>query len=155
MRELTEADRGGIAIAGDAEIDQVAVGEIGAGQNRWHAAMHRVEAVRIAEEIGRGLRRAADAGNLRHLVRLDRKLETGLDDGASDGIVAAAGAQGRDRALVVAVGVAERVLGQARMVEFRLGEIGHDTTLRSGVTLRVSRRSLMARAMKRAVIGVP
>ena len=30
-----------------------------------------------------------------------------------------------------------------------------DTTLRSGVTLSASRRSPMALAMKRAVIGVP
>ena len=50
-------------------------------------------------------------------------------------VVAAAGAQRRDRALVVAVGVAELVLRQAGMVEFRLGEVGHDTTFRSGVTL--------------------
>ncbi len=32
VRELAEADRGGIAVAGNAEIDQIAVGEIGAGQ---------------------------------------------------------------------------------------------------------------------------
>src|SRR5207253_6278401 len=62
MRELAEADRGRIAVAGNAEIDQVAVGEIGAGQYRRHAAMHRIEAVRIAEEIIRRLRGAADAG---------------------------------------------------------------------------------------------
>src|SRR3954469_23951448 len=155
MRELAEADRGTVAVAGDAEIDQVAVGEVGAGQDRRHAAVHRVEAVRIAEEIRRGLRRAADAGNLRHLMRLDRELEARLDDSGSDRVVAAAGTQGRDRALVIAMGVAQRVLRQARMVEFRLGEIGHETTLRSGVTLRVSRRSLMAFAMTRAVIGVP
>ena len=50
-------------------------------------------------------------------------------------VVAAAGAQRRNLALVIAVGVAEIVLGQAGMMEFRLGDIGHDTTLRSGVTL--------------------
>ena len=50
-------------------------------------------------------------------------------------VVAAAGAQRRDLALVIAVGVAEIVLRQARMLEFRLGDIGHDFTLRSGVTL--------------------
>jgi hypothetical protein len=32
------------------------------------------------------------------------------------------------------VGVAEAILGQARMVEFGLGDIGHDFTLRSGVS---------------------
>ena len=40
-----------IAVARDAEIDQVAVGEVGAGQHRRHAAVHRVEAVRVAEEV--------------------------------------------------------------------------------------------------------
>ena len=50
-------------------------------------------------------------------------------------VVAAAGAQRRDLALVIPVGVAEIVLRQARMLEFRLGDIGHDFTLRSGVTL--------------------
>ena len=108
MRELAKADRGRVAVAGDAEIDQVAVGEIGAGQHRRHAPVHRIEAVRIAEEIGRRLRRAADAGNLGHAVRLDRQLEAGLDDRGGDRVVAAAGAQRRHRAFVVAVGVAER-----------------------------------------------
>ena len=50
-------------------------------------------------------------------------------------VVAAAGAQRRDLALVIAVGVAEIVLRQAGMMEFRLCDVGHDTTLRSGVTL--------------------
>ena len=113
MRELADADRGGIAVARDAEIDQVAVGEVGAGQHRRHAPVHGVEAVRGVEEIVGGLGRAADAGNLRHPVRLDRELEAGLDDRGGDGVVAAAGAQRRDLALVVAVGVAERVLRQA------------------------------------------
>ena len=61
----------------------------------------------------------------------------------------------RDLALVVAVGVAEVVLRQAGMMEFRLGDVGHDTTFRSGVTLSWSRWSPIALAMKRAVIGVP
>ena len=33
--------------------------------------MHGIEAVRLAEEVGRRLRRAADAGELRDPVRLD------------------------------------------------------------------------------------
>src|SRR5205807_2365806 len=81
-----------------------------------------------------------DAGELGHPVRLDVELEAGLDDGARDRIVAAAGAQRRYRALVVAVGVAERVLRQRRVVELGLCDIGHDTTLRSGVTLSASSR---------------
>ena len=72
-------------------------------------------------------------------------------------VVAAAGAQRRYRALVVAVGIAELVLRQTGMMEFRLGDVSHDTTLplRSGVTLSASRRSAMALAMNRAVIGEP
>ncbi len=45
-------------------------------------------------------------------------------------VVAAARAQGRDLALVVAVGEAEFVLRQARMVELRLGDIGHGRACR-------------------------
>ena len=129
VRELAEADRGGIAVAGDAEIDEVAVGEVGAGEHRRHAAVHGVEAVRLAEEIGRRLRRAADAGQLGDAVRLDVELEAGLDDRGGDRVVAAAGAQRRDRAFVVAARVAERVLRQRGMMEFRLGDIGHDIDL--------------------------
>src|SRR5262245_4551206 len=109
----------------------------------------------MAEEIGGRLRRAADAGQLGDPVRLDVELEAGLDDGAGNRVVAAARAQGRHRAFVVAVGVAELVFWQLRMVELGLCQIGHDITLRSGVILSASRWSPMAPAMKRAVIGVP
>ncbi len=153
--ELAEADRGGVAVARDAEIDQVAVGEVRAGEHRRHAPVHGIEAVRGVEEIVRRLRRAADAGDLRHPVRLDRELEAGLDDGGGDRVVSAAGAQRRDLALVVAMRVAERVLRQRGVVEFGLGDVGHETTLRSGVTFSASRSSAISRAMKRAVIGVP
>ena len=125
MRELAEADRGRVAVARDAEIDQVAVGEVGAGQHARHAAVHAVEAVRLAEEIGRRLRRAADAGQLGDAVRRQRQLEAGLDDRGADRIVAAAGAQGRDRAFVVAVRIAERVGRQLRVMQPGLGDIGH------------------------------
>src|SRR5262249_59252231 len=110
------------------------------------------KAVRIAKEIGRCLRRAADAGEFRDSMRLDVQLETSLDEGPRDRVVAAAGAQRRHRALVVAMGVAERVLGQRRMMEFVLVHVSHssailysvtqrhqDTTLRKGVTLSASR----------------
>src|SRR5436853_342470 len=107
VRELAEPDRRGIPVARHAEINQVAVGKIGPGEHGRHAAVHRVEAMRVAKEIGRRLRRAADAGNLRHPVRLDRELEAGLNDGARDRIVTAAGAQGRHRAFIIAVRVAE------------------------------------------------
>ena len=53
-------------------------------------------------------------------------------------VVAAAGAQRRNLALVIPVGEAEIVLRQAGMLEFRLCNIGHDTALRRGVTFRWS-----------------
>src|SRR5688572_18445962 len=59
-------------------------------------------------------------------MRLDRKLEARLDDRGRDRVVPAAGAQGRDRALVVAVRVAERILRQGGMMELWLDDVGHD-----------------------------
>src|SRR3569833_3056489 len=135
MRELAESDRRRIAIAGHAEINQVTVGEVGAGQHRWQAAVHRIETVRIAKKIIRGLRRAADAGDLGHAMRLDRKLIAGLDNRGRDRIVAATGAQGGNLAFVIPMGVTEIVLRQARMMEFRFGDVSHDASLRSGVNL--------------------
>ena len=48
VRELADADRGRVAVAGNAQVEQVAVGQVGAGQHRGHAAVHGVEAVRGA-----------------------------------------------------------------------------------------------------------
>src|SRR5205085_9218728 len=110
---------------------------------------------RIAEKIRRRLRRTADAGKFRHAVGLKVELEAGLDDRGADRVVAAACAQRRDRALVVAVSEAESVGRECRMMKFRLDDVGHDTTLRSGVTLSAPRCSPIAESMKRAVIGVP
>src|SRR4029079_19740536 len=72
--ELAAADRGGVAVAGDAEVDQLAVGEVGAGEDRGHAAVDGVEAVRVSEEVIGGLGAAADAGELGDAVRLDVEL---------------------------------------------------------------------------------
>src|SRR5262245_39673027 len=155
MRELAKSDGGGIAVAGDAEIDQIAVGEVGARQHRRHAAVHGIESVRITEEIVGRLRGAADARDLCHPMRLDRELVAGLDDRGGDRVMAATRAEGGDLALVVTMGETERVLRQAGMMEFGLGNIGHDTALRRGVTLRRSWWSPIAFAIKRAVIGVP
>jgi hypothetical protein len=49
------------AVAGNAEVDEIAIRKRRAGQHGRHPAVHGVEAVRIAEEIRRRLRRAADA----------------------------------------------------------------------------------------------
>src|SRR6516225_9156039 len=53
------------------------------------------------------------------------ELEECLNDPRRDRIVTAAGAQGGDRALVVAARESERVLRQIGMVELRFGELGH------------------------------
>ena len=123
--ELAEADRRRVAVAADAEVEQLAVGEVGAGQHRGHAAVHGVEAVRGAEEVVGRLRRAADARELGDAVRLDVELPAGLHQRRRDRVVAAAGAQGRDLALVVAPREAELVARQGRVVQLRLGEVGH------------------------------
>ncbi len=179
MGELAEADRGGVAVARDAEIDKVAIGEARAGQHRGHAPVDAVEAVARAEEIGRRLRRAADAGELRHPVRGERQFETGLDDGPRDRIVPAAGAERRDRTLVVAMGEAEFVGRELRVMEARLGDVGHGSPVMSAGTLPSPPQAgeggcgpthsaasrlpppvastwwAIASTMKRAVIGVP
>src|SRR6187200_1084948 len=111
--------------------------------------------MRVAEKVGRRLRRATDTGKLGYPMRLDLKLETGLDDCCGDRVVTASRAKGRNGTLVISACIAERVLGQRRVVEFGLRDIGHDTTLRRGVTLKASRCARIARAMNRAVIGVP
>src|SRR6185437_9748465 len=121
------------------------------GQYRRHAPVDRIEAVALAEEIIRRLGRAADAGKLRQPVRLDVELEASLDDGGADGIMAAAGAERRNRTFIIAVREAENVLGQRRMVEFRFGQIGHSA---ASLAL-ICRRSAIAAVMNRAVIGVP
>src|SRR5262249_32045516 len=114
-----------------------------------------VEAVARAHEVGRRLGRAADAGKLRHLVRQDVELVAGLDDGGADRVVAAAGAQGRHRALVVAARVAGLVLDPRRMVQLGLGDVGHDAAFSNETTLNWPSFWAMSAAMKRAVIGVP
>src|SRR2546429_656266 len=117
-------------------------------------AVHAVEAVRVAEEVGRGLRRAADAGELGDAVRRHVELEERLDDRARDRVVPAARAQRRHRPFIVAVGVAELVLRKLGVVQSGLGEISHGATLRSGVTLNMASFSPISRRMNRAVIGV-
>src|SRR5207245_3614587 len=55
VRELPQTDRGRVAVARDAKVDQLAVGEVRAGEHGRHAAVHGVEAVRVAGAILRGL----------------------------------------------------------------------------------------------------
>ena len=123
--ELTEPDRGGIAIARHADVDEVPVCEVRPRRHRRHAPVHAVEAVAAPQEVGRSLGGAADAGNLRHAVRGQVQLEARLDDGGRDRVVPAPRAQRRHRALVVAMGQAERVLLERRMIGGGLLDVAH------------------------------
>ena len=101
VNELAHADGGRVAVAGDAQHRHGVVGQNGAGGDRRHAPVHAVEAVRAAHEVGRALRRAADAAHLHHALRLDAHLEHGVDDALGDGVVAAAGAERRLAAAIL------------------------------------------------------
>ena len=59
VAELPETDGERIAVTRDADVVEVAVGGVGTHGDRGHAPVHRVETVRTADEIGRGLRGAA------------------------------------------------------------------------------------------------
>ena len=98
-----------IAVAGNAEIGHLAIGRIGAGRNRRHAPVHRVESMRAGQEIGRCFRRAADAGELDDPLRRHRQLPESLHDRGGNGVVAATGAQGRQRAFVITLEQADFV----------------------------------------------
>ncbi len=115
MHKLPHADGGRVAVAGHPEVHQVAVGEIGAGGHGGHAAVHRVEAVGVAQKVSGRFGGAADAGELRHVVRLNGHLEAGLHDGGTDRVVAAAGAEGGEGALVLFLGVADFIFRQLRV----------------------------------------
>ena len=155
MGELAEADRSGVAVARDAEIDQVRIGEIGPGQHRGHAPVHRIEAVALAEHVSRRLRRAADAAEFGDAVRRQRQLEAGAHDRRADRIVAATGAERRHRPLVVAMGEAERIHFERRVMELRLGEIAHETASTVLFVAGFGSRAEISRTMKRAVTGIP
>ena len=58
-------------------------------------------------------------------MRRQIELEAGLDDRGADRIVAAAGAQRGNRAFIVAPGEAQLVGRQLRVMELRLGDVGH------------------------------
>ena len=118
VRKLAETDRQRIAVAGHADVMQVAIRGIGAGRDRWHAAMHAVEAVRATGEVGGRLRRAANTGQLGEPLGSDAELPDRLGDRSRDRIVPAACAERRHRAFVVTAREAELVLRQVRVPDF-------------------------------------
>ena len=101
VAELPQPDGQGVAVAGDADVSQIAVGGAGAHGDRGHAAVDGIEPVAAADEVGSRLRRAADARELHDILRLERQLPGSLDDRGRDRVVAATGAQGGQRALVL------------------------------------------------------
>ena len=109
-----ESDRERVAVAGDADVREIAIRRVRAGRERRHAAVHAVEAVRLLQEVRRRLRRAADAAHLRGAVRRDVELPERLDERGGDRVVPAAGAERRHRAFVVALRQPERVLRRAK-----------------------------------------
>jgi len=76
----------------------------------------------LPRKIVRGLGAAAITRELGDLVRQDVELEEGLDERRRDRVVAAAGAERRDLAFVVATGEAGLVLRQGRVVELGFGQ---------------------------------
>jgi hypothetical protein len=125
VAELPESDRQRIAVARDPDVVEVAIGGIRAHRDRGHAAVNRIEAVRATDEVSRSLRGAADAGQFDEVLWFDRKAPARLHDGRRDGIVAAARAQRRQGALVVAPRHAERVTRQRWMGNFGFGDERH------------------------------
>ena len=79
-----------------------------------HAAVDAVEAPGAVQEVGRRLRRAADARELRDSVRRNAHLVEGVDDLLRDDVVAAAEAERRLLALVVGLREAEAVRLRSR-----------------------------------------
>src|SRR5215204_6018307 len=68
---LAEPDRRAVAVPRDAEEDQLPVGQVHAGRDRRHPAVHGVEGVRASEEVGWRLAGAADSRELGHAVLLE------------------------------------------------------------------------------------
>ena len=61
VHELADADGARVAVAADADGNELLVGEHRAGAHRRHAAVHSVEPVRAAEKVRRALAGTADA----------------------------------------------------------------------------------------------
>ena len=87
--ELPHADVGRVAVAADADADELVIGQQGPGGHRRHPAVQRVEAVAGLQEVGRRLARAADAAELDRVIRVDADRLARLDQVAGDAVVAA------------------------------------------------------------------
>ena len=121
VAELAEADGQGVSIARHPNVDHLPVGRVRAGGNRRHAPVNTVEAMGLAQKVSRRLGGASDSAELDGPVGSDVQVEERLGDRRRDRVVAASGAQGGHRPLVVAAGHTERVLLKARMANLRFG----------------------------------
>ena len=126
--KLAQADGSGVTIARHPQVQQIAVGHVGARQHRRHAAVHGVEAVRGAQKVIWRLGTATDARELGHAVRLDVQFPASLNDGRRDRVMPATGAQGGDAAFVIAARVANLVGGQRGVVQAGFGNVGHTSS---------------------------
>src|SRR5579862_6021765 len=148
MAELPESDGERVAIAGDADEGQVAVGGIRAHGDRGHTPVHRVEAVAAGEEICRGLGGAADPGELYDVLRLERQRPARLNDRGGDRVVTAARTQRGQRPFVVATRESEGVRRQRRVAYFWLGDEGH-----WGLRASAIRGTLLELLLRRRELG--
>ena len=114
VAELSEPDARGVAVARDADEQQLAVRDPHAGGDAGHATVHGVESVGVTEKIGRRLAGATDARELGDPRGLERGFERGLDDAGGDGVVPAARTQRGLGAVVIGAREADAVLGTAR-----------------------------------------
>src|SRR6056297_1388576 len=162
MHKLPHTNRGRVAIPGDTQVEQLPIGECGPCGHRRHAPVHGVESVRLSEKIGRRLRRTTDPRELGYLVWFDRQLMAGANNCPADGIVAAPGAQGRNRTFVIRLGVAQVVGLERGMPKF--GDlITHADSPEPpnavrrcrGVTLLPFKCFFICLRILRALIGVP
>ena len=94
MFELADPDRGGVAVAADADADQGTVGDQGSGGDGGHAAVQRIEAMAHAEEVGGGFAAAADAAEFDDILLFESHFPGGVDDACADAVVSTAIAEG-------------------------------------------------------------
>jgi hypothetical protein len=108
VRHLPEADRERVAVAADADVEQLAVGRAGAGRDGGHAPVRRVEAMRAREKYVGVFDEQPMPESLATMCG-GTSSSWNADDGRRDRVVAAARAEGRHRPLVVAHGQAQLV----------------------------------------------
>ena len=125
VAELSQTYGSRVAVAGDPDVDEVAVGQGGTCGHGGHAPVHRVEAVRLIQKVVGGFRRATNARKLGDAVGRQAEVEARLHYGSADGVVAATGAKGRYGPFVVAPGQAQIIDRQTRVAGLGLGAVAH------------------------------